>query len=104
MVSSTEPGAASKKDGAAVATPQQEGYAYRPSILAALAEHGIRPTRSTPPAAARDLLNDLYRYEIRRLRDRMRRGDLPRSAYADSVKALGEKYALLSIPLARWVE
>lgn len=79
-------------------------YRYRPPILERLAEHGIRPTPSTPPGRVRDLLADLYRYELRRLREQERRRGLAKPEYLQSVLALRRKYALLSVPLAQWTD
>jgi hypothetical protein len=50
----------------------------------------------------REALNDLYRYEIRRLRDRLRAGDFPKADYSAHVIALRKQYWLLSIPIERW--
>jgi hypothetical protein len=43
-------------------------YSYRPLILDELARHGLMPKPETPPGVLRDAVRDLYRYEIRRLR------------------------------------
>jgi hypothetical protein len=78
--------------------------AYRPEILEALAAHGLVPTPATEPARLREAVNDLYRYEIRVLRDRCRAGAFPVSDLAARVVALRRRYLLLSTPLARWTE
>jgi hypothetical protein len=78
--------------------------AYRPDILDALATHGLRPQPDTPPRVLRDAVNDLYRYEIRRLRDRCRAGAFPSSELAVHVVQLRRRYLLLSTPLERWTE
>lgn len=75
---------------------------YRPHVLEALAAHGLAPTPDTPPRLLRDAVNDLYRYEIRGLRDRCRAGEFPASALATHVVALRRRYLLLSTPLALW--
>jgi hypothetical protein len=49
-------------------------------------------------------VSDLYRYELRRLRDALRRGEIPRAGYAARVVALRRKYWMLSIPVAAWAE
>jgi hypothetical protein len=54
---------------------------FKPEVLEELARHGLAPGPSTPPERLREQINDLYRIEIRRLRDR---------------------YMLLSIPIAQW--
>jgi hypothetical protein len=77
---------------------------YRAVILDALAAHGLRPGAETPPRLLRDAVNDLYRYEIRRLRDRCRAGEFPSSELASHVRGLRRRYLLLSTPLERWIE
>lgn len=78
-------------------------YEYAPEALDVLAGHGLHPRSVTPPAIVRDALNDLYRYEIRRLKRRLLAGDFPKSDYLDRVVALRKQYWLLSIPVERWV-
>ena len=75
----------------------------KPEILEALAEHGLRPHRDTPMALLREQINDLYRIEIRKLRDRCRAGEFPTSELASRVVELRKRYPLLSIPVERWV-
>jgi hypothetical protein len=78
-------------------------YEYAPEALEVLAGHGLRPGPGTRPAAVRDALNDLYRYEIRRLRQRLLAGEIPREAYSGYVIGLRKQYWLLSVPVDRWV-
>ncbi len=75
---------------------------YHPEILEALATHGLVPAADTSPARLREAVNDLYRHEIRRLRDRCRAGEFPVSALSTRVVTLRQRYLLLSIPVARW--
>jgi hypothetical protein len=75
---------------------------YRPEILDALAQHGLRPAPDTRPEVLRDAVRDLYRYEIRRLRDACRAGVFPVRELSVRVIALRKRYLLLSTPLARW--
>ena len=77
---------------------------YRPEILEALATHGLVPRPETTPPRLREAVNDLYRHEIRRLRDRCRRREFPVTALAAHVVALRRRYLLLSTPLALWTE
>jgi hypothetical protein len=74
----------------------------KPEILEALAEHGLRPAPDTPPARLREQINDLYRIEIRALRDRCRAGEFPTTGLAPRVVELRKRYLLLSIPIERW--
>ena len=78
-------------------------YEYAPEALEVLAGHGLLPRPATPPAVVRDALSDLYRYEIRRLKHRLRAGQFPKDDYLDHVVALRKQYWLLSIPIERWV-
>ena len=78
-------------------------YEYAPEALEVLAGHGLRPGPGTRPAVVREALNDLYRYEIRRLRRRLRAGAIPMDRYKDHVIDLRKQYWLLSIPPERWV-
>jgi hypothetical protein len=73
-------------------------------VLSALLAHGIRPTERTPPALVRDYLNDLYRFELRRLRSRLLGGAIIKRDYAAHVVSLRLRYPLLSLPLRLWTE
>lgn len=77
-------------------------YTYEPDVLDALAAHGLAPAASTPPERARRALSDLYRYEIRRLRQSFLRGGIPKADYSQHVIALRRKYWLLSVPTVHW--
>jgi hypothetical protein len=78
-------------------------YRYYDWVLDALAGHGLMPRAATTPAALRDALSDLYRYEIRRLRRSLLAGRIPKADYAQHVIALRKRYLLLSVPVERWV-
>jgi hypothetical protein len=75
---------------------------YKPEILEELARHGLRPTPATRPEKLREQINDLYRYEIRKLRDRCRAGEFPTTELAAHVIELRKRYVLLSIPIQQW--
>ena len=75
---------------------------YRPEVLEALARHGLRPISTTSPQFLRDAVNDLYRFEIRRLRARLLRKEFPKSEYIGRVLDLRAKYLLLSMPMEEW--
>ena len=76
---------------------------YAPEALAILEVHGLQPRSSTPPGVVRAALNDLYRYEIRRLKRRLLAGEFPKTRYLDLVVELRKHYWLLSVPVDRWV-
>lgn len=77
---------------------------YHPQILEELGRHGLAPSADTPPGRLRDALRDLYKYEIRRLRNRVVSGDIPKREYAGHVVELRKRYPLLSIPTGLWIE
>src|SRR6185295_1286661 len=77
---------------------------YKATVLLELAKHGIKPDDEATPKLIHDYLNDLYRYEIRRLKARMIAGLIPKSDYAAHVTMLRERYPLLSLPIRFWTE
>jgi hypothetical protein len=75
---------------------------YPIELLAALGDLGLAPRTATPPAVVRDALNDLYRYELRRMRDALRAGAIAKPDYIDLVIALRKKYWPLTLTLDAW--
>lgn len=84
--------------------PARPPYRYREDVLTELLRHGLRPSTPTAPQFLRDAVRDLYLFEIRRLRDRLRAGAFPKTDYARRVVELRGRYVLLSIPLEEWLE
>ncbi len=74
----------------------------RDEVLSELAHHGVAPKLDTSPELIRAFLNDLYRFELQRLRDRVLRGELARSELAAHVIGVRRRYRLLSVPLGEW--
>ena len=81
-----------------------EPFRYKPEVLEQLLRHGIRPTGRTPPGLVRDYVRDLYKYEIRHLRDRYVRGDFPKVEYAGRVDALRRRYPVLALYAREFVD
>ena len=77
-------------------------YRYRPQVLEELQTHGVHPTPRTPPSLVHEFVSDLYRYELRRLRDRQVRGEIPKRGYSAHVVELRRKYILMSVPVRLW--
>jgi hypothetical protein len=75
---------------------------YPDELLLALGSFGLAPGRGTPPSVVRDALNDLYRYELRRMRDALLAGQIAKPDYLDRVIALRKKYWPLTLPLPGW--
>ena len=77
-------------------------FRYRPEVIDALARHGLAPRADTSPQMLRDAINDLYRFEIRRLRQQLLRKQFPKEEYVPKVIELRGKYMLLSMPVDEW--
>jgi len=69
-------------------------FRYPEELLAALGAFGLAPRATTPPAVVRDALNDLYRFELRRMRDRLRAGHIAAADYYGLVVALRKHYGI----------
>jgi len=80
-----------------------ETYTYYPRVLEELRRHGLDPKPTTAPGRLRDAIRDLYRYEIRRLRQELLARRIRREDYAGHVVELRKRYLLLSIPVELWV-
>ena len=79
-------------------------YRYRQEILDALWRHGVQPRSTTPPDLVHEFVSDLYRFELRRLRDKLVRREIPKSGYSDRVVELRRKYPLISLKPWQWLE
>ena len=75
---------------------------FTTEVLAELARHGLAPKPDTSPARLREQINDLYRFEIRKLRDCCRAGEFTTRELPARVVDLRKRYLLLSIPVERW--
>jgi hypothetical protein len=78
-------------------------YIYRPDVLDALWRHGVQPKPSTDPELVRGYVRDLYKYEIRTLRERYIRKEFPKQDYWRRVDALRRSYPVLALPARLWV-
>jgi hypothetical protein len=79
-------------------------FCYRAEVLEELLGHGLRPSSTTPPSLVRSFLNDLYRFELRRLRALLLAGAIRKPDYASHVIELRRRYPLLSVPVVLWTE
>ena len=79
-------------------------YRYRAVVLEQLWHHGVQPRPSTPQELVHEFVNDLYRFELRRLRDRLVRREIPKVGYSGRVVQLRLKYPLVSLKPHEWVE
>ena len=78
-------------------------YIYRQDVLNAVWRHGIMPTERTTPELARGFVRDLYKYEIRRLRERYLKNEFPKAEYSMLVEQLRNRYGVLALVPRQWV-
>ena len=79
-------------------------FRYRASVLEQLSRHGVQPRSTTDPELVHAFVSDLYRYELRRLRDQLVRREIPKAGYYDRVVDLRRRYPLVSLRARDWVE
>ena len=79
-------------------------FRYRADVLERLWAHGVHPTDRTPPGLVRDYVRDLYKYEIRCLRERYLRREFPKLEYSVRVDALRREYPVLALHARDWLE
>jgi hypothetical protein len=77
-------------------------YRYKAEILAQLAEHGVIPKPTTPPTTARGVVNDIYRYELRKLRDRYLVGEFSKQDYYRQVVEIRNRYPVMAVLTRHW--
>ena len=77
-------------------------YDYESVILEGLAGYGLKPLPCTSPQFLRNAVRELYRYEIKALREAFLAGRVQKANYVTEVIALRKRYWLLSVPLQLW--
>jgi len=90
-------------EGEPGAKPVRGPFRYREDVLAAVWRHGIMPTERTPPELARGYVRDLYKYEIRRLRERYLRREFSKQEYSVLVERLRDQYGVLALVPRLWL-
>ena len=86
------------------ADPDRPVYKYREDVLAELWKYGVRPTEHTPPELVRTFINEIYKVELRKLRERYVRSEFPKREYHRLVIQIREKYPVLALLPRQWVE
>jgi hypothetical protein len=79
-------------------------FRYRTDVLRRLWAHGVQPHERTRPELVREFVRDLYKYEIRRLREGLLRNEFPRDTYARRVDELRRQYPVLALRARDWLE
>lgn len=77
-------------------------WRYPPELAEALGAFGLAPSSRSHPLEVRTALNGLYRYELRRLRDRLLARQLEKPEYVALVIGLRKKYWPLSLLPEAW--
>ncbi len=77
---------------------------YKREILDQLWVHGVQPVADTNPELVHEFVNDLYRYELRRLRDRLLRREVQKADYYALVVEVRQRYPSLALKPWQWVE
>ena len=78
-------------------------FHYRDDVLAELWKYGVHPTEHTPPQVARGFINEIYKFELRKLRDNYVRGGFPKREYHERVIAIRNKYPVLALTPRQWL-
>jgi hypothetical protein len=78
-------------------------FRYRRDVLELVWRHGILPTERTPPELARGYVRDLYKYEIRRLRERYLKKEFSKREYYGLVDNLRQQYGVLALVPRQWL-
>ena len=78
-------------------------FHYRAEVLDGLWCHGVHPTERTRPELVHDFVSDLYRYELRRLRERLLRKEFPKPEYHERVVEVRNRYRLLAMRARDWL-
>ena len=77
---------------------------YRQDVIEALWRHGVHPTEETRPELVRGYVRDLYKYEIRKLRERYLRREFSKREYWDVVDRLRRSYPVLALLPQQFLE
>ena len=78
-------------------------FNYRPEVLEQLLRHGVRPTEQTRPELVHEFVSDLYRHELRTLRDRLVAKEFPKREYFGRVVDVRSRYRVIAMRPRDWV-
>jgi hypothetical protein len=78
-------------------------FHYRPEVLEQLLCHGVRPTEQTRPELVHEFVSDLYRHELRALRDRLLAKEFPKRDYFGRVVDLRNRYRVIAMRPRDWL-
>ena len=72
-------------------------------MLAECRRYGVFPTEHTPPELVRGFISELYKVELRKLRDRYVRREFPKLEFHKRVIEIRDKYPVLALHARQWV-
>ena len=78
-------------------------YRYRDDVLAECRRYGVFPTEHTPPELARGFISGLYKFELRKLRERYVKGEFAKREYHKRVIEIRDRYPVLALPPRLWL-
>ena len=78
-------------------------YRYREDVLAECRRYGVFPTEHTPPELPRGFISELYKFELRKLRERYVKGEFAKREYHKFVIEIRDKYPVLALPPRLWL-
>ncbi len=79
-------------------------FQYRADVLRELARHGVIPKPHSSPEFVRGVVRELYKYELRVLRERYVKREFPKAEYFTRVEALKNQYPVLGLLPRQFVE
>jgi hypothetical protein len=79
-------------------------FNYRADVLRELEKHGVRPTPRSSPELVRGFVRELYKYQLRLLRERYVKKEFPKAEYYARVEALKNQYPVLALLPRQFVE
>jgi hypothetical protein len=78
-------------------------FRYRADVLLQLSRHGVRPTERTRPELVHEFVSDLYRHELRGLRNRLLGKEFPKHEYFDRVVEVRNRYRVIAMRPRDWL-
>ena len=82
---------------------ERPSFRYRDDVLAELSRYGVFPKEHTPPEVSRRFIAELYKFELRKLRDRYIRGEFPKREYHRLVIEIRDRYPVLALTPRQWL-
>lgn len=79
-------------------------FSYRADVLRELERHGVIPKPHSSPELVRGYVRELYKYQLRQLRDRYVKKQFPKLEFHARVEALKNQYPVLALLPRQFLE